>query len=205
MSSLRAWSAKPGIYRSEMQEFIAGATPVDQSRVLASPQASGVLAPLVLIAGVPPESTKLVELAAEHQADGMTSVDHSSRWAILLPGRREPHPLARLDLRLGGRSIFEARLLFDIAEHGKCLWAAAHTGWVALVSHDRFLPQHDPVHAIDCAPAMMFETLPSPLAEALARLEIEDPFASAKEPPAKRRRQNAHAAFKLFAARGTRK
>lgn len=178
MRALRAWSTDPGTYQSEIQEFTAGATAVSESRVHAVPHPDGTLEAIQLIAAVPPESSELAKLTAKHETGELAGVGYFARWALLLPSITKPYALARLDLRLAGPKVFEARLLFDLAGHAACLWAAAHTGWIRLVSPER-IPQHLQMMstALQMPPALILATPPKPLADALAKLGLNDPFA----------------------------
>lgn len=138
MSAPRPWSAEPGTFTGQLQEFVAGAVAVSDSRVLAAPRQDGGIDPLALIAAVPPESRELAQLVADHERRAVEGIDYFVRWAYMLPTDEEPFALARLDIRFGDPAAFEARLLFDIAVHTGDLWAAVHSGWVQLVSPDRF-------------------------------------------------------------------
>lgn len=178
MRTLHAWSTEPGSYLGEIQEFTAGAMPVQDSRVLALPRANSAPVALGLIAAVPPQSSELATLTAGHEDDAITGVDYFARWAILLPTTTKPYALARLDLRLGGPTVFEARLLFDIARYATSLWAAAHTGWVRLVSPGRLTTQKLTMRtAAAMPPALVLSTYACPLADALTEIGLVDPFA----------------------------
>ena len=98
----------------------------------------------------------------------------------MLPTEAEPYALARLDLRFAGPSLFEARLLFDIGVHTSDLWAAVRSGWVQLVSPDRF-PRRPEImtETEDLSPALMVESDASALGDTLRQLGVDDPFASA--------------------------
>jgi hypothetical protein len=147
----------------------------------------GGLAVHALVAAVPAESMELAKLPAEHETGAMTHIDYFVRWAVLSPTRTEPHALARLDLRFGGPSIFEARLVFDVAEHASGLWAAARTGLVQLVSASRVRRGHQRVGPpAAMPPGLVLETRRQPLAASLAKLGVPDPFRTAEEPAARR-------------------
>ncbi len=177
MSTLRPWSAKPGTFSGSLQEFVAGATEVSDSRVLAAPQKDGALEVLAFIAAVPPESTELARLIEDHENRTVEGVDYFMRWAIMFPTATEPYALARLDLRFAGSSAFEARLLFDIGFHSTDLWAAAHSGRVQLVSPARF-PQRPDImtETDDLPPALVVEADATALGETLGKLGVSDPF-----------------------------
>lgn len=177
MSSLRAWSMKPGTYNGQIQEFVAGAVPVIESRVLALPHGQGALQALELIVAVPTESEQLAKLTAEHETNAAGGVAYFARWAALMPSTSEPYALARLDLRFDGASAFEARLLFDVFRHTSDLWAAAHTGCVGLSSPDRFPYSVEIMtEPQDMPSALVVESDASPLADLLAALGVPDPF-----------------------------
>jgi hypothetical protein len=143
------------------------------------PRDNGSLEVLALIAAIPPESTELVKLVADHER-GAEGVDYLMRRATMLPTAEEPYALARLDLRFGGATTFEARLLFDIGAHTNDLWAAVHSGWVRLVSADRFPRRPDIITETgDLPPALMVHCDASALGDTLAKLDVSDPFAGA--------------------------
>lgn len=180
MSDLRPWPTEPGILGGVMQEFVAGAAVVSESRVLAEPREDGSLDALALVAEVPPESGELSRLVAAHERGALEGVDYFMRWATMLPTAAEPYALARLDLRFAGPSAFEARLLFDIGAHTSDLWAAVRSGWVQLVSPDRFPRQPEIMtEPGDFAPALMVESDASALGDTLGKLGVSDPFAGA--------------------------
>jgi hypothetical protein len=179
MSGLRPWSTKPGVHPGVMEEFVAGAAAVSDSRVLAVPRDKGRLQALALIAAVPSESTELAKLVDDHEKD-VEGVDYHSRWATILPTAAEPYALARLDLRFGGATTFETRLLFDIRAHTNDLWAAVHSGCIRLVSPDRFPRRPDIMtEAGDVPRALIISCDASPLRDALAKLGVSDPFMQA--------------------------
>jgi hypothetical protein len=177
MSALRPWSAKPGTFSGGLQEFVAGTIEVSDSRVLAAPQKDGALEALAFIAAVPPESTQLARLIEDHENRAVEGVDYLVRWEVMFPTATEPYALARLDLRFAGPSAFEARLLFDIGFHSTDLWAAAHSGWVQLVSPERFPKRPDIMtETSDLPPALMVEADGITVADALDKLGVSDPF-----------------------------
>jgi hypothetical protein len=178
VSALRPWSTEPGILSGNMQEFVAGAVLVSESRVLAGPREDGSLEALALVAAVPPESGELARLIAGHESGALEGVDYFVRWATMLPTAAEPYALARLDLRFAGPAAFEARLLFDIGVHTSDLWAAVHSGWVRLVSPDEF-PQRPDImtEPDDLSPALMVESDAGALGDTLGKLGVSDPFA----------------------------
>lgn len=148
--------------------------------MLAGPRKDGSLEALALIAEVPPESGELSRLISDHESGALEGVDYFMRWAAMLPTEAEPYALARLDLRFAGPSLFEARLLFDIGVHTSDLWAAVRSGWVQLVSPDRF-PRRPEImtETEDLSPALMVESDASALGDTLRQLGVDDPFASA--------------------------
>lgn len=174
MSALRPWSAEPGTRSGEMQDFIAGAAVVRECRVFGIALKTGSYEPAALIAAVPPESAKLAKLTADHERGIVEGVDYFMRWVTMLPNDDEPYALARLDLRFAGPSKFEARLLFDINTHINALWAAAHGGWVQLVSPDRLPRRPDiMIEREDFPRALMLKTNASALADTLVKLGVK--------------------------------
>lgn len=161
-----------------MQEFIAGTVDVSDSRVLAAPRQGGGLDALALVAAVPPESRELAKLVADHERRAVEGIDYFVRWSSLLPTKEEPFALARLDMRFGEPSAFEARLLFDIGVHTSDLWAAAHSGWVQLVSPEQFPRRPEIMTEIKDFPrSLMVEGDASTLGDTLRTLGVDDPFA----------------------------
>ncbi|HTZ63261.1 MAG TPA: hypothetical protein VMB51_04090 [Solirubrobacteraceae bacterium] len=181
MNVLRPWSAEPGTRSGGMQEFVAGAVAVSESRVLARPREGGGLDALALIMAVPPGSRELATLVAEHERGAIEGVDYFVRWASMLPSEDEPFALARLDMRFGAPAAFEARLLFDIGLHSSDLWAVVHSGWVQLASPDCF--PHRPeimTEAQDFSPCLMLQGDASTLGDTLNALVVRDPFIGAE-------------------------
>ncbi len=168
---------EPGTYKGAIQEFVAGAAPVIDSRVHALPKGEGVLQALALIAAVPSESQQLAKLTAAHETNSLTGVAYFARWAVLLPSDADPYALARLDLRFDGAPAFEARLLFDALRHTSDLWAAAHTGCVCLNSPQRFPYRPEIMTELrDIGHALVVECDATPLEDLLSELAVPDPF-----------------------------
>jgi len=172
----RPWAREPGEYRSSFQEFVAGALLVTETRVLARPHGQELEA-FMLIAQMPEGDERLATIVEQHELAAIDAVDYHARWASILPTPRDPYLLTRLDLRLAGSPPLEARLIFDVAVHSNDLWAAVHTGMVALVTEARF-PSRPEIYTAgdDSARALIISADAGPLAQALEYGGIRDPF-----------------------------
>ena len=172
----RPWAREPGEYRSSFQEFVAGGLLVTETRVLGGPHDEGLEA-VILIAQVPEGDERLATIVEQHELATIDAVDYQARWAAILPTPQEPYLLTRLDLRVAGSPPLEARLIFDVAVHSSDLWAAVHSGTVALVTEARF-PSRPEIYTArdDYFRALILGADASPLAQALEYGGIRDPF-----------------------------